>query len=111
MRISARASASRLADLRALAPIGARGHISSRIDQLIPATRFVFLGLAFMLKTRVRSYTFYYVQYCCFMYAKLALLDACARIVVNYDVWEQCRLTSARLSQNVFCGRCNSQRI
>ena len=37
VRISARASASRLADLRALAPIGARGHISSRIDQLIPA--------------------------------------------------------------------------
>ncbi len=27
---------SRLADLRALAPIGARGHISSRIDKLIP---------------------------------------------------------------------------
>ena len=34
VRISARASAPRLADLRALAPIGARGHISSRIVQL-----------------------------------------------------------------------------
>ena len=34
--IFARASASRLADLRALAPIGARGLILSRIDYLIP---------------------------------------------------------------------------
>ena len=40
VRISARASASRLADVRALAPIGARGHISSRTDQLIPAILF-----------------------------------------------------------------------
>ena len=36
MLISARASASCLADLRALAPIGARGLILSRIDYLIP---------------------------------------------------------------------------
>ena len=36
MLIFARASASRLADLRALAPIGARGLILSRIDYLIP---------------------------------------------------------------------------
>ena len=34
--IFARASASCLADLRALAPIGARGFILSRIDYLIP---------------------------------------------------------------------------
>ena len=44
MHISARASAPRLADLRALAPIGARGHASSRnynsfrTDKLSPST-------------------------------------------------------------------------
>ena len=36
MHSSVRAFASRLADLRALAPIGARGLILSRIDYLIP---------------------------------------------------------------------------
>ncbi len=38
------------------------------------------------------------------------VLDACSTLVVNNDGWGQRRLTSARLSPNVSCGRCISQR-
>ena len=40
----------------------------------------------------------------------LAVLEAFSKFVVNNVGWGQRRLKSARLSPNVSCGRCVSQR-
>ena len=41
----------------------------------------------------------------------LAVLEAFSKFVVNNDGWGQLRLKCVRLSQNVSCDRCNSQRF